>query len=84
VEHEKTPGDVHNDDVLRPPLRTFTVRTDTESSGQEDHEVTAHLVFDNASRGEGLVFRRYYDDSVRTEKVAEFQMGTWLWYKEKP
>lgn len=81
MDHELVP----NEDVRRPPLRKFKVRTGaTEASAHEDHEVTAHLVFDNSSRGEGLVFRRYYDDNVRTEKVAEFQLGVWQWYKEIP
>lgn len=84
MEHEET-----SVPLQRPPLRKFVVRTstpDAEGSGNqiEDHEVTAHLVFDNSNRGEGLVFRRYYDDSVKTEKVAEFQIGTWLFYKETP
>lgn len=75
--------------VNRPPLRKFLVRTSILANGPEgsgthveEHTVTAHLVFDNSNRGEGLVFRRYYEDNVRTEKVAEFQAGTWLWYKE--
>ncbi len=63
----------------RPPLRDFIVRT-IDGDGHLDHMVNAHLVFNNRDRGEGLVFRRYYDDSVRTEKVAEFL--DWLWYKE--
>lgn len=84
---EDTPGPVR-----RPPLRKFIVRTLLPASSpsadgdvfHEDHEVVAHLVFDNANRGEGLVFRRYYDNDVRTEKVAEFQIGTWQFYKEIP
>lgn len=89
MEHETSPGDASNGDVHRPPLRKFLVRTEMQEVANrgvvlEDHEVVAHLVFDNSNRGEGLVFRRYYDDNVRTEKVAEFVMGTWLWYKEIP
>jgi hypothetical protein len=44
--------------------------------------LNAHLVFNNEDRGEGLVFRRYYEDSVRTEKVAEFQPATWAYFTE--
>lgn len=72
-----------DDVVRRPPLRTFLVKTRLEIAAgpiYEDHKVSAHLVFNNLDRGEGLVFRRYYDDSVRTEKVAEFP--TFEWYKE--
>lgn len=70
-----------NRSVQRPPLRKFLVRIrDTDNDRTEDHEVTAHLVFDNSCRGEGLVFRRYYDDNVRTEKVAQF--NNWDFYKE--
>lgn len=72
--------------VRRPPLRKFLVRTTSvhgvDETVHEDHEVVAHLVFDNNARGEGLVFRRYYDDNVRTEKVAQFY--NWDYYKEVP
>lgn len=80
MEHEEYPTDL----VRRPPLRKFSVRSiDPNNPGwSEMHEITAHLVFDNSNRGEGLVFRRYYDDDARTEKVAEFQAGTWAYYKE--
>lgn len=74
MEENYTPSNVR-----RPPLRRFIVRT-MEGDHSEDHEVTAHLVFDNSSRGEGLVFRRYYNESVRTEKIAEFL--NWQFYKE--
>lgn len=70
--------DLSNDRMSKPPLRDFKVCT---VDGQE-HVVTAHLVFNNKDRGEGLVFRRYYEDNVRTEKVAEFL--DWVWYKEVP
>lgn len=81
--------------LVRPPLRTFIVRVVTDivihgTDGMhsvagkhiEEHEIVAHLVFDNSERGEGLVFRRYYDNDVRTEKVAQF--NNWEFYKEKP
>lgn len=64
-----------------PILRQFRVRV-IEDGCYYDVFVTAHLVFNNANRGEGLVFRRYYDDSVKTEKVAEFQPGTFTFYEE--
>lgn len=72
--------------VQRPPLRTFEVLTkhgDVESGvpwSFVTHLVEAHLVFNNTDRGDSLVFRRYYDDSVRTEKVAEFPQ--FEYYKE--
>lgn len=75
--------------LARPPLRTFIVRTKPVYSQDgtvlvqtEDHTVTAHLVFNNELRGEGIVFRRYYEDSTRTEKVAEFELGSVLFYKD--
>lgn len=55
----------------KPLLRVFKVRTICGEK-VDDIEVTAHLVFDNSSTGEGLIFRRYYDDDVRTEQVAKF------------
>lgn len=66
------------DSSRRPPLRDFEVQLKDGSK----HQVTAHLVFDNTNRGEGLLFRRYYDGSVRTERVAEFAAGSWQYYKE--
>jgi hypothetical protein len=63
------------------PLRRFRVRV-FENDCHYDVFVTAHLVFNNKDRGEGLVFRRYYEDSVRTEKVAEFEPGTFTFYEE--
>lgn len=77
MEHEKQPNKSD-----RPPLRTFFVRIINDEGKHEDLQVSAHLVFNNDSRGEGLIFRRYYDDSVRTEKVAEFQTGHWLNYRD--
>ncbi len=67
----------------KPPLRKFVVRVAEQGDNvvnYVDHEVIAHLVFDNSSRGEGLVFRRYY--GVTTEKVAEFQPGVWTHYRQ--
>ena len=32
--------------------------------------------------GGTLVFRRYMPGDVKTEKVAEFQPGAWVYYKE--
>lgn len=75
MEHEQTKK------LDRPPLRKFAVRV-VEDGERYDVEVRAHLVFNNDGRGEGLVFRRYYDDSVRTELVATFQPGYWLNYRE--
>lgn len=70
--------------VTRAPLRHFVVeRVDPTNPGWRDQtRVTAHLVFNNKNRGEGLVFRRYYDDSVRTEMVAEFEPGHFAAYYE--
>lgn len=75
--------------LTRPQLRTFLVRTKPIYSQDgtllvqtEDHTVSAHLVFNNEKRGEGIVFRRYYDDSVKTEIVAEFEIGSVLFYKD--
>lgn len=70
--------------VDRPPLRTFEVAVYLDPDHQQVKyiKLQAHLVFNNEERGEGLVFRRYYDDSVRTEKVAEFQPATWAYYTE--
>ena len=78
MEHESYPKKPD-----RPPLRTFFVRTKRLDGTEEDIQVSAHLVFNNKGADEsGLVFRRYYDDSVRTEKVAEFQPDHWLNYRE--
>ena len=70
--------------IDRPPLRTFEVAIyeDPEHTKVRYLKVKAHLVFNNEERGEGLVFRRYYDDSVRTEKVAEFQPAIWAYFTE--
>ena len=67
--------------TTRPALRKFEVATQV-NPGEPFflHIVQAHLVFDNNERGEGLVFRRYYNDSVRTEKVAQFL--NWVYFKE--
>lgn len=77
MKHEKQPAKSD-----RPPLRTFFVRILDAEGKHEDVQLSAHLVFNNDSRGEGLVFRRYYDDSVRTEMVACFQPGHWLNYRD--
>lgn len=66
----------------RAPLRKFAVRVLKPDGDHEDLQVAAHLVFNNKARGEGLIFRRYYDDSVRTEMVAEFQPDQWVNYRE--
>lgn len=70
--------------IKRPPQRKFVVeRVDPENLGWRDiTHVTAHLVFNNKNRGEGLIFRRYYDDSVKTEVVAEFEPGHFAAYYE--
>lgn len=70
--------------VDRPPLRKYEVAVYEDPGHCKVKYITvkAHLVFNNEDRGEGLVFRRYYDDSVRTEKVAEFQSATWAYYNE--
>lgn len=79
MDHEDVKGP-----VTRSPLRTFRVeRVDPENAGWRGQTtVVAHLVFNNKQRGEGLVFRRYYDDSVRTEIVAEFEQGHFSAYYE--
>lgn len=62
--------------VRRPPLRQFLVTYLVPGShgvNAKCANINAHLVFDNTGEGGSLVFRRYYDDDVRTEKVAEFR-----------
>lgn len=63
-----------------PPLRNFLVKL--KDSQLEHIIVTAHLAFNNKERGEGLIFRRYFDDDVRTYVVAEFEQGTFEFYTE--
>lgn len=77
------------DGMSRPPLRTFLVRTNPVYSQDgtilvpaSEHTVQAHLAFNNEGRGEGYVFRRYYDNDVRTEIVAEFSPGSVQFYKD--
>lgn len=77
----------HNDvqgPITRPPLRVFRVTLiDPDNPGWREYvSVAAHLVFNNKNRGEGLVFRRYYNDSVKTEVVAEFEQGHFAAYFE--
>lgn len=71
--------------IERAPLRSFIVeRIDPQNFGWRDvTRVTAHLVFNNKNRGEGLIFRRYYDDSAKTEVVAEFEPGHFAAYYEE-
>lgn len=68
----------------RPPLRTFRVMLVNPAYPEWANSTTvqAHLVFNNKLRGEGLVFRRYYNDSVKTEIVAEFEPGYFAYYEE--
>ena len=69
--------------IVRPPLRYFEILFQYESKGVVHTEravIAAHLVFNNKDRGEGLVFRRYYEDSVKTELVAEFT--DWINYRD--
>lgn len=79
MEREKFPGRP----VTRAPLRWFRVYL-------FDHsflDVQANLVFNNDGDAnnpkESLVFRKYYDNDVSTEVVAEFTKGSWLYYAEK-
>jgi hypothetical protein len=74
----------HNGNVARPPLRRFQVNYRVEGVGVCQAHIVAHLVFDNRSRGDGLIFRRYYDDNVRTEVVAMFQPDMWDSFYEVP
>lgn len=66
--------------VSKPPLMIFEVKL---VGNAKCVEVVAHLAFNNSNRGEGLVFRRYYDDDVRTYVVAEFEPGSFEYFKEK-
>lgn len=79
MERESFPGNP----VSRPPLRTFRVFLFDHSF----EDVEAHLVFNNAHRDDqdnsNLIFRKYYDNDVRTELVAEFTPNSWLYYKER-
>lgn len=65
----------------RPPLRRYFVQTvdrindDNVKLLGSHHLIDAHMYFNNTARGEGYIFRRYIDGTVRTEKVAEFEPG---------
>lgn len=76
--------DIVEGPVSRAPMRRFkVVMVDPDNPGwRESVIVEAHLAFNNKNRGGGLVFRRYYDDSVKTEVVAEFEISHFAAYYE--
>lgn len=74
MDHAMTAGPVRT-----PPLRNFLVKL---RGSDEVITVTAHWAFNNKARGEGLIFRRYYGDDVRTYVVAEFDIDTFDYFTE--